>query len=54
MTMISNRPDGGTHDNPVAGTDKTWANDNFRRVATIVRGDLLRHQRILSLSRAAL
>jgi ribosomal protein S8E len=37
-TMISNRPDGGTHDNPIAGVNKTWANDNFKRVATIVRG----------------
>jgi hypothetical protein len=36
-TMISNRPDGGNHDSPIAGVNKTWANDNFKRVTHVSR-----------------
>jgi hypothetical protein len=36
-TVLSNRPDGGTHDNPVPGTNQTWANDHFTRVVSIQR-----------------
>lgn len=34
-TVLSARPDGGNHDNAVAGTNHTWANDNFTRNATL-------------------
>jgi hypothetical protein len=34
-TVLSARPDGGNHDNVVAGTNHTWANDNFTRNATL-------------------
>jgi hypothetical protein len=34
-TKITNRPDGGNHDNATQGKNQTWANDNFTRTATV-------------------
>jgi hypothetical protein len=35
VTVISNHPDGGNHDNPSPGKNTTWADDNFTRTATV-------------------
>jgi hypothetical protein len=36
-TVLSNRPDGGNHDNATPGPkpNQTWANDNFTRTASV-------------------